>query len=168
MYASGNLDQRGAHRATGPAEDPTAPVAGSHRASLGRSWFQESLDTLILGALSTSLGVVLVLVPLLKLLGSSVRIDMPLSTYLALVPIGTALGVIGIVRARLQNRFTSPLSTLGALLSFAPASPQILRSLAIYVLIISPFAISYYGSAALQNLRLWLREEDDRGVHDDE
>jgi hypothetical protein len=156
MYASGNLDQRGAHRATGPAEDPTAPVAGSHRASLGRSWFQESLDTLILGALSTSLGVVLVLVPLLKLLGSSVRIDMPLSTY------------IGIVRARLQNRFTSPLSTLGALLSFAPASPQILRSLAIYVLIISPFAISYYGSAALQNLRLWLREEDDRGVHDDE
>ena len=125
------------------------PGFGDRRRRTGifRVIFQESLDTLILGALSTSLGAVLILVPLLDTMQSGVRIDLPLSTYLALVPIGASLGFIGIFRARMMNRFTSPLSTLGALLCFLPASPLILGSAGIYILIMAPFAIAFYGSA---------------------
>jgi hypothetical protein len=126
--------------------------------------FQESLDTLILGVLSTSLGVVLILAPFLDNMRAGVRIDLPLTTYLALVPIGTSLGVIGIVRARILKRFTSPLSTLGALLCFLPAAPQILGSLGIYILIMAPFAIAFYGSVLarkLVRLAVSTRESDD-------
>ena len=115
-------------------------------------FFQESLDTLILGALSTSLGVVLILVPLLDTIQSGLRIDLPLTTYLALIPIGASLGVIGIVRARMLKRFTSPLSTLGTLLCVLPATPQILDSLGIYILIMAPFAIAFYGSVLVEKL----------------
>jgi hypothetical protein len=133
--------------------DRRPDLVGSRRGtSLWGAMFQESLDTLMLGALSTSLGVVLILVPLLDAMRSSVRIDVPLSTYLALVPIGTSLGVIGIVRARMLNRFTSPLSTLGALLCLLPASPQVLGSLGIYILIMAPFAIAFYASAVIEKL----------------
>ncbi len=137
---------------------------GERRTSVFGVVFQESLDTLILGALSTSLGVVLILVPLLDAMQSGVWIDLPLTTYLALVPIGTSLGVIGIVRARMLNRFTSPLSTLGALLCFLPASPLILGSAGIYILIMAPFAIAFYGSVWIEKLVRTVgskRESDD-------
>ena len=149
MYARGSLE----HPDRGTVLDNAGGPPAAGRGTLPRgSWFHESLDTLILGTLSTSLGVVLIVVPLLRTLGSGVRIDLPLTTYLALVPIGTSIGIIGIVRARMMNRFTSPLSTLGALLCFAPASPQLLGSLGIYLLILSPFAIAFYGPTMVENL----------------
>jgi hypothetical protein len=142
---------RSANGVVSGSPDRYGDVGSSRRCtSICGAIFQESLDTLILGVLSTSLGIVLILVPLLDAMRSRIRIDLPLSTYLALVPIGTSLGVIGIVRARMLNRFTSPLSTLGALLCFLPASPQILDSLGIYILITAPFAIAFYGSAMIE------------------
>jgi hypothetical protein len=147
----------------GAVQRPGIGPGGSRKNMFG-AIFHESLDTLILGAMSTSLGVVLILVPLLDTMDSGVRIDMPLTTYLALVPIGTSLGVIGVVRARKLKRFTSPLSTLGALLCFLPASPQILGSVGIYILIMAPFVIAFYGLALIEKLvRLVVstRESDD-------
>ena len=128
MSAHRKLDRSVDDTDSASAERQAGLELGERRTSVFGVIFQESLDTLILGALSTSLGVVLILVPLLDAMQSSVWIDLPLTTYLALVPIGTSLGVIGIVRARMMNRFTSPLSTLGALLCFLPASPLILES----------------------------------------
>jgi hypothetical protein len=164
MSAHGKLDQPEGGRVFGRPDRHPSLEGGRRCSSVCGVIFQESLDTLILGALSTSLGVVLILVPLLDEIGSSVRIDLPLSTYLALVPIGASLGVIGIVRARMMNRFTSPLSTLGALLCLLPAAPQILESVEIYILIVVSFAIAFYGSVLVQKL-VWLvvskREADD-------
>ncbi len=51
-----------------------------------------------------------------------------------------------------MNRFTSPLSTLGALLCFWPALPQIVESLGIYILIMAPFVIAFYGSVLIGKL----------------
>ena len=59
------------------------------------------------------------------------------------------------------NRFTSPLSTLGAILCFIPAAPQILGSVGIYLLILAPFAITIYGSALVKKFVLWLDREDE-------
>ena len=125
--------------------------------------FRESLDTLILGALSSSLGIVIVLATLSRMGRFSVSVDLPQTTYLALVWIGTSLGVTGVIRARVMKRLTSPLSTLGAVLCCSPASPQILDSLGIYILIMAPFAIVFYGSALVGKLvRLAVsREESD-------
>ena len=159
-----DTDSAGADRQSGLGLD-------GQRTSVFGAIFQESLDTLIFGALSTSLGVVLILVPLLDALGSNVRIELPLSTYLALVPIGTSIGVCGIVRARAMNRFTSPLSTLGVLLCFWPALPQIIESLGIYILIMAPFAIVYYGSTfvgKLVRLVVCKRESDDEDSEADD
>jgi hypothetical protein len=163
MYARGRFDQSNEGMVSGDSE--RSPVRASRQRTMRIcGWlFQESLDTLMLGSLSTSLGVVLILVPVLRATGSSLHIDLPLTTYLALVPIGTSLGVIGIVRARIMNRFTSPLSTLGALLSFAPAAPQILGSMGIYILIISPFALAFFGSNLVEKLcgRVVRRQDSD-------
>jgi hypothetical protein len=164
MSAHGKLDQSEGGTVEGSPDRHPSLEGGRRCSSVCGVIFQESLDTLILGALSTSLGAVLILVPLLDAIGSSVRIDLPLSTYLALVPIGASLGVIGIVRARMMNRFTSPLSTLGALLCFLPVSPQILESVGIYILIVASFAIAFYSSVLIQKLaRLVVskRESDD-------
>ena len=164
MSAHGKLDQSEGGTVSGSPDRHPSLEGGRRCSSVCGVIFQESLDTLILGALSTSLGVVLILVPLLDEIGSSVRIDLPLSTYLALVPIGASLGVIGIVRARVMNRFTSPLSTLGALLCLLPAAPQILESVRIYILIVVSFGIVFYGWVLIQKL-IWLavskREADD-------
>jgi uncharacterized membrane protein len=164
MSAHGKLDQSEGGAVSGSPDRHPSLEGGRRCSSVCGVIFQESLDTLILGALSTSLGVVLILVPLLDTMGSGIRIDLPLSTYLALVPIGASLGVIGIVRARMMNRFTSPLSTLGALLCFLPVTPQILESVGIYILIVASFAMAFYGSVLIQKLvRLVVskRESDD-------
>jgi hypothetical protein len=150
-----------------PDREPGLGLSG-RRTSIFGLMFQESLDTLILGALSTSLGVVLILVPLLDIIGSSVRLELPLSTYLALVPIGTSIGIIGIVRARVMKRFTSPLSTLGVLLCFWPALPQIVESLGIYILIMAPFAIVFYGSVLIRRLVGLMASRKDMGDEDSE
>ena len=164
MSAHRKLDRSVDDTNSASADQQAGLELGGRRTRIFGVIFQESLDTLILGALSTSLGVVLILVPLLDAIGSSVRIELPLSTYLALVPIGTSIGIIGIVRARVMNRFTSPLSTLGVLLCFWPALPQIVESLGIYILIMAPFAIAFYGSsliARLVRLVVCKRESDD-------
>jgi hypothetical protein len=152
MSAHGKLDQPEGGAVSGSPDRNPSLEGGRRCSSVCGVIFQESVDTLILGALSTSLGVVLILVPLLDTMGSGVRIDLPLSTYLALVPIGASLGVIGIVRARMMNRFTSPLSTLGTLLCFLPAAPQILESVGIYILIVASFAIAFCGWVLIQKL----------------
>jgi hypothetical protein len=165
MSAHGKLDQSEGGTVSGSPDRHPGLAGGRRCSNVFGVIFQESLDTLILGALSTSFGVVLILVPLLDAIGSNVRIDLPLSTYLALVPIGASLGIIGIVRARMMSRFTSPLSTLGALLCFLPAAPQILESVGIYILIVASFAIVFYGSVLIQKLvRLVVskRESDDK------
>jgi hypothetical protein len=165
MSARGNLDQS-VDGVDSESADQQPGLGGSRRrAGIFGVLFQESLDTLILGVLSTSLGVVLILIPLLDTMGSGVRIDLPLTTYLALIPIGTSLGVIGIVRARMLKRFTSPLSTLGAVLCFLPASPQILGSVGIYILIMAPFAIAFYGSVLIEK---FVRHVVSRKEPDDE
>jgi hypothetical protein len=158
MYARGKLDQPAVGTVSGGADETPRQERSRRITIIWGSIFHESLDTLILGTLSTSLGTVLILVPLLR--GSRVQIDLALSTYLALIPVGTSLGVIGIIRARMAGRFTSSLSTLGALLCCAPAAPQILRSLGIYMLIMAPFAFVFYGTAMIENLVRWMTEED--------
>jgi hypothetical protein len=152
MLARGDLHRSLDHPDFDSGERRTSPGSGQPFAKLCGALFHESLDTLILGALSTSLGVVLILATLRETIGSGIWIDLPLSTYFALVPIGTSIGVVGIVRARVLKRFTSPLSTLGAVLCFTPAAPQILGSVGIYLLITAPFAILFYGSVIAEKL----------------
>jgi hypothetical protein len=170
MSARGKLDRPAGGAVSGSALGRATPQRQHGPASPWASLVHESLDTLILGALSTSLGAVLVIVPLLKRFGSGLSVDIPLTTYLALIPVGTSLGVIGIVRARIAGRFTSSLSTLGALLCFAPASPQVLRSLGIYLLILAPFALVFYGTAMIEKLARWALKEgpDDNDPEDHE
>jgi hypothetical protein len=49
------------------------------------------------------------------------------------------------------------------LLSFAPAAPQILGSMGIYILIISPFALAFFGSNLVEKLcgRVVRRQDSD-------
>jgi hypothetical protein len=160
MYARGRLD-RSVDVPDPDGTDRDAATEGSRRRT--RTWagiFHESIDTLVLGTLSTSMGVVLILVSLRDAIGLDLPIELPLTTYFALIPIGTSIGVIGIVRARVLNRFTSPLSTLGAILCFIPAAPWILGSVGIYLLIMAPFALAFYGSVMLKKLVTWMVPEE--------
>ena len=166
MLARGNLDRPLDHPDFDSSERRAVVGRGQPFAKLCGVLFHESLDTLILGALSTSLGVVLILATLRGTIGSVIWIDLPQSTYFALVPIGTAIGVIGIVRARVLKRFTSPLSTLGAVLCFIPAAPQILGSVGIYLVIMAPFAILFYGSVIVEKLLRRLARKDQSNDED--
>jgi hypothetical protein len=168
MYAHRRLDQSLDEPDPGGTDQESATEGSRRRTSIWAGMFHESLDTLVLGTLSTSMGVVLILVSLRGAIGPGLPIELPLTTYFALIPIGTSIGVIGIVRARVLNRFTSPLSTLGAILCFIPAAPQILGSVGIYLLIMAPFALAFYGSVMLKKLAHWLvREQDSNDADSD-
>jgi hypothetical protein len=166
MYARGQLDQSVDEPDPAGIDQGRAAASSRHRKSIWSGIFHESIDTLVLGTLSTSIGVVLILVSLRGEIGPGLPIELPLTTYFALIPIGTSIGVIGIVRARVLNRFTSPLSTLGAVLCFIPAAPQILSSVGIYLLIMAPFALAFYGSVLLKTLARWLVGDEDRDDED--
>ena len=98
MYVRGQLHQS-VDEANSVGADRRATIEGSRRRQgVWLTMFHESLDTLILGALSTSLGIVLMLVSFPGILGRNFWIELPLTTYFALIPIGTSIGVIGIVR----------------------------------------------------------------------
>lgn len=161
MSVRGKLDQSLDESGPGGPDSRTTGADGARDASVWAAMFHESIDTLILGTLSTSLGIVLLLVSFPGPIGRYLWIELPLTTYFALIPIGTSMGVIGIVRARLMNRFTSPLSTLGAVLCFIPAAPQILGSAGIYLLILAPFVIRFWGSSVVKRFANWLDLNDD-------
>jgi hypothetical protein len=46
-------------------------------------------------------------------------------------------------------------------LCFIPAAPQIIGSVGIYLLIMAPFALAFYGSAILKKLARWLVREEE-------
>jgi hypothetical protein len=168
MYAHRQLDRSVDEPDPDGTDRGSAAEGGRRHTRIWASICHESLDTLVLGTLSTSMGVVLILVSLRGAIGPGLPIELPLTTYFALIPIGTSIGVIGIVRARVLNRFTSPLSTLGAVLCFIPAAPQILGSVGIYLLIMAPFALAFYGSVLLKKLARWLvgdEASDDEDSH---
>jgi hypothetical protein len=129
---------------------------------------RETLDTLILGTLSTSIGIVLVLLTVEGAFGPSVRMDVPRTDYVIVVTIGASIGIVGMVRARRLGRYTSPLSALGTVLCFSPLAVQVLASAGIYLLILAPFAIAYYGAVIAEKLLRWIVSKSDVGDGDPE
>ena len=98
MYAHRQLDQSVDESDPDGTDRGSAAEGRRRRTSIWAGILHESLDTLVLGTLSTSMGVVLILVSLRGAIGPGLPIELPLTTYFALIPIGTSLGVIGIVQ----------------------------------------------------------------------
>lgn len=86
--------------------------------------FQETLDTTILGTLSTSLGVVVLVIGLLGSFGigrlgwhEQVRgKPMPSTTFGLAAIVGEMLGVAGLTLGQMRGRTIPPLSALGTLI----------------------------------------------------
>jgi hypothetical protein len=111
-----------AHRLVLAMQRPGEPGAGRKRRR------RESLDTLLLGALSTSIGVVLLIVLAAGIARrpipgwneraiSSAWYYVPSKDRAILALVGEGLGLAGIMLARYRHGTTSLLSTLGTALS---------------------------------------------------
>ena len=93
--------------------------------------FQESLDTFMLGALSTSLGIFIVV----EFFRS--KSCLPASVFVLITSTGACLGIAGNLMARRRGRAMSPLSALGTMLCLMPmALISILLSLLLSLLLI--------------------------------
>jgi hypothetical protein len=102
--------------------------SGSVRAER-KNRFRESLDTLILGSLSTAIGVVVMIALLSGMVGHPVRgwNEAPIATpNIQLIPtkdcgiavvVGYLLGLAGILVGKIRRGAISPLSTLGTVLT---------------------------------------------------
>src|SRR4051812_47093939 len=83
---------------------------------------RESLDTLMLGVLSTSLGIAVLAELGMVMIGGAMRNLSP-DILITTTMVGGAMGIAGVVLARRRKRVMSPLSAFGTILCFIPISP---------------------------------------------
>ena len=96
---------------------------------------RESLDTLMIGVLSTSLGIVIVVEFFRQ------EPSLPTSVFVLITSVGVCLGIAGNLLARGRGRIMSPLSTLGTIVC--------LVSLALVSILVSMVLLPLVGMIVL-------------------
>jgi hypothetical protein len=113
---------------------------GAERPKCHRLSWRESLGTLMLGALATSLGV--------AVLAWLVTRDWSFDTLLT-AWVGHLLGLAGVVRSRREGRGLAPLSALGFALCLIPLLPFYLLSTLSLMLLVAVIGLPIYAVRVL-------------------
>src|SRR5665213_2425541 len=116
----------------------------AERGPLEKPPWHESLGTLMLGALSTSLGFAV----LASLVTRNPSFDIFVTAY-----VGQWLGMAGLFLGRRMKRGPAPLSIAGTFLCLIPLAPIYLALILALTAVLLPVAVLVYGVRAL--LRAW-------------